>query len=342
MAIYPANEEIVVLRVWFLVLCVLISRVISAGTFVYFAAEEPPSSKDQVHESKYCYRFTADSLEAQKTKLLKKYGDELREIKLEATEGGKHVFTAYRMGNDGRRINYFYSDDPAVCDNYQKSRLLPPDRDKNDAAGSGRAQPVAATGDLQKQRHCGPTVEDAVKSYFLPIQGKNYRYDMLDDDGDGRVTRSRRYTESGNIDGEFSAVFREVVLLGSLKTRTIEVYAINCNEVYLSTTENNLTGKQVHVIRPVILVLPIAGRNAHWTWSNEDGKHENTATFVDNVTTPLKRFNDVLLVSEELIYQGVLIQAKWYYAKGYGLVKEEHFVDRQRNPFVSDHVVKIE
>lgn len=88
---------------------------------IYFAGDMPPTISDRSPESSLCYRFKVDSLETQMKKLKRKYSDSLLAARIDVTNEGL-VLTAHRFDVDGRRIDYFYSDQPEVCDTYQRLR----------------------------------------------------------------------------------------------------------------------------------------------------------------------------------------------------------------------------
>lgn len=192
--------------------------------------------------------------------------------------------------------------------------------------------------------NCSPATEDAVKSYFLPIKDKTYRYDTLGatDSGQGNdIFKSITYTSSNNRDGEFNALLKTVAYLGSMKIKSSEVYSIACNKVHHTANENEVFGAKTFSDRPVVLILPVKGKDTHWTWSNEGERHKYSATFVDKVVTPLRVFSDVLLVSDE--DNSVNVVTKSYYAKGYGLVKEECFDKKGHTVSVgSSQLVRID
>ena len=89
---------------------------------IYFAGDMPPTTSERSPESSLCYRFKVDSLEMQLTKLKRKYSDSLLAAGIDVTSEGARVLTAHRFDAAGRRIDYFYSDRPEVCDAYQQRR----------------------------------------------------------------------------------------------------------------------------------------------------------------------------------------------------------------------------
>jgi hypothetical protein len=175
---------------------------------------------------------------------------------------------------------------------------------------------------------CNPAANETLKSYFLPMPDKVYQYDMLAryNQGDSRA-RSITYEKSPNSDGDSTVLLKTVFYLGAATAKRSDKYSVACGKVYHSATESDLLGRKTFGKRAIIMVLPEKGTVAKWTWSNDGGTHEYTATLVDETATPLKIFADVLVVSDQVNYEGSSIIKKYYYAKGYGLVKEELLID---------------
>ena len=125
----------------------------SWADFVYFAAEVPPSNSERPPDSSLCYRFQVDSLEAQLGKLTLKYPDALRNARISDAPAGGRVLTASRTEDDGRRVEYYYSERPDACDAYQEQRGITRGEPvgSQDLAGPETVEPtraaVAASGD---------------------------------------------------------------------------------------------------------------------------------------------------------------------------------------------------
>jgi hypothetical protein len=71
-----------------------------------------------------CHQFSTPSLEGQRDKLIKKYGSDLKDIKIIGRKDGSHVLVANRHDQTtGENINYAYFDSLAACDSYQDQIL---------------------------------------------------------------------------------------------------------------------------------------------------------------------------------------------------------------------------
>lgn len=90
---------------------------------IYFASDKPPASaKDIPAESPLCYRFNVKSIEKQLEKLKTKYHGQIYDYSITNINGAS-VLSAKRRGEDGEVINYYYTNNPKLCNEYQKTNL---------------------------------------------------------------------------------------------------------------------------------------------------------------------------------------------------------------------------
>lgn len=67
-----------------------------------------------------CHQFSTPSLEDQRDRLIKKYGSDLKGVKIITREDGSHVFVANRHDQaTGEDVKYAYFDSLAACNSYQ-------------------------------------------------------------------------------------------------------------------------------------------------------------------------------------------------------------------------------
>ncbi len=91
------------------------------ATPIYFAAELAPTDNIPT-EAPLCYKFMGTGPEAQLQKLRNKYPG-LYDDKISINADGTKILVAKRKDAAGNLIDYFYSTNPAICNEYQKQRL---------------------------------------------------------------------------------------------------------------------------------------------------------------------------------------------------------------------------
>lgn len=91
------------------------------ATPIYFAAELAPTDNIPT-EAPLCYKFMGTGPEAQLQKLRNKYPG-LYDDKISINADGTKILVAKRKDAAGNLIDYFYSTNPAICNEYQKKRL---------------------------------------------------------------------------------------------------------------------------------------------------------------------------------------------------------------------------
>ena len=101
-----------------------------SSSFIYFAAETPPTADSIPPEAPLCYRFNVKTLEEQLNKLKKKYGDSLFGFNMEPLNNGTRSLTAERKGEQGEILTYRYYESSEMCMEYQKSHLKASSTDK--------------------------------------------------------------------------------------------------------------------------------------------------------------------------------------------------------------------
>jgi len=89
---------------------------------VYFAAEKPPDYNAPI-EAPLCYKFMVSNLEEQLGKLKTKYGKTLYNEKIVKSNDGSRSLLAKRKNESAKETQYFYSNSPIVCNEYQRKRL---------------------------------------------------------------------------------------------------------------------------------------------------------------------------------------------------------------------------
>lgn len=98
----------------------------AAGGAIYFAAENPPLPSNAPAEAPLCYKFQDTvSLEEQLGKLKVKYGTALYDEKIVKNEDGSRSLLAKKKDEEtGITMEYFYSNNPTVCNEYKKEDSL--------------------------------------------------------------------------------------------------------------------------------------------------------------------------------------------------------------------------
>jgi len=93
------------------------------GGVIYFAADKAPT-EHAPPEAHLCYKFQVASPEEQLNKLKKKY-PELYDYKITKNGDGSKNLVAKRRDEAGAggEINYFYSTNPGLCNEYQAKKL---------------------------------------------------------------------------------------------------------------------------------------------------------------------------------------------------------------------------
>lgn len=88
---------------------------------IYFAADKAPTEHPPP-EAPLCYKFQVASPEEQLNKLKKKY-PELYDYKITKNGDGSNNLVAKRRDESGGEVDYFYSTNPGLCNEYQANKL---------------------------------------------------------------------------------------------------------------------------------------------------------------------------------------------------------------------------
>lgn len=95
------------------------SRPLESGV-IYFAAELPPT-ENIPPEAPLCYKFQVPSPDEQLKKLKKKYPD-LYGHKITNNNDGSKTLVAKRKDESGVEVDYFYTTNPTLCNEYQANK----------------------------------------------------------------------------------------------------------------------------------------------------------------------------------------------------------------------------
>lgn len=213
------------------------------------------------------------------------------------------------------------------------------------ATAADTRDPQTSYKDKKSQNKCTPEIQKTVQDYFLPKFNAGYVYNKLDANSAGnKKAKHVIYYSRGIIDGEVNYFFETIHFVESMKIKRVDVYAIVCDSVYQTSNENQLSGKTVYTIRPVVLKLPTQGKAINWSWTGENDRsevHNATATYLENYQTPLKIFDNVLIVKDVVTHKDGKYVIKYYYAKGYGLIKNEWYVDGKIFEDLSGNLAEI-
>lgn len=139
-----------------------------AGEYVYYAADKPPEIASAPPEAPLCYKFRVLSLEAQLSKLEKKYGNSLYDVKITTNVSGGRSLSAKRKDDFGQEIQYAYFDNAEACDKYQKDRIS-----SSQSAVVGEQVPSAAPTASKTDENEGP-------SWTLAFDVRRLRDSLLD------------------------------------------------------------------------------------------------------------------------------------------------------------------
>jgi hypothetical protein len=180
-------------------------------------------------------------------------------------------------------------------------------------------------------------------SYFYGKPHVGYTYEKLSPVKTGE-TRDRYVTcvETGKIDGEFVGLFETISYLGPMKIIRNDLYAFVTNKVYHTVTSNELTGEEYLFNRPTVIVVPKAGKEEFWENVEDSFDTKYKSKLIASVKTKMKIFNDILLVERAFKMRGDNVKYRDYYAKGYGLVKTEAFLNGKLEGMLSSELIKIE
>lgn len=100
---------------------------------IYYAADKPPTDNIPA-EAPLCYKFQVASLEEQLGKIKIKYTN-LYDEKIIKNNDGSRSLLAKRKTESSEEIQYFYSDSPSICNEYQKKRITTEDLQQISATG---------------------------------------------------------------------------------------------------------------------------------------------------------------------------------------------------------------
>lgn len=187
-------------------------------------------------------------------------------------------------------------------------------------------------------------VEDMASLYFPFHTGKAYLYELLGPTKTGK-TRDRyvKCTKATRIDGESTGIFETVAYLGSMKIVKTDYFSVSEDLVYLTKTIN-FSGVLEYPVRPIILKVPKDNQEISWKSFDEFSEKEVTKKAVrqDSLKTKLKTFEDVIVVTYVAYIDDKKLTNKAFYAKGYGMVREELYDSGKLIPFMSREIVRID
>lgn len=189
------------------------------------------------------------------------------------------------------------------------------------------------------------TEESSIENYFPMKLNVGYYYDVVQGPPNmlGRFQYSKcvkKEMESGELTGMFHCA----MYFQSIKTKSVQVYAVGQKEVFLNYEEGMLGGHN-YILRPIILRIPSKGAKKSWDFLDErDQKGETkvvcTSEYVPTLKTTLDNFQNVIKTTKTIYLRGsVFTKEVNYYARDIGLVRIEWLI-KEGNVVID--LVKVE
>ena len=234
---------------------------------------------------------------------------------------------------------------PALNDAYQRVMKMvdiSPGPDSSSKASSTASSGKSAIQVPQENvEYTGANAEE----YFPFHTDKGYEYEMILYPPDNPPSRVRHYTQCLNrntIHGELAGVFETASFIEGMKFTNEHAYSIANGQVFFNS-EKSVLGTEHYTNRPIILMIKQGNREYSWTSYDIGSKRDISryAKRLSEIKTKLRTFKDVILVIHTVSLGNEEFIEKEYYARGYGLVKQESF-NKAGKLLISKEITKID